>query len=342
MNCILYNVGNTCYINTAFQCLLNTTSFKNFVCKYGNSETSTLLYNIKIYIDTNQDMSTSERIHAWKHIMSLLEHKFKSKMFLYTQNDLCEFVLLFIDEMIKNSLKPLTSTEIIRFKSHLETYTDENIINTGTSFGRLCLKKWIGLHKKEYSDIIPIFNSLLVSQIKCGRCNKLHTNFENSLCIQLDITNHSSIQTSLEEYMRTIHFNTNDTQNIEWTCDKCKNKQRSKRVTIFVTLGDVVLIFLKRFSYDMGGRTIKINKPIQYSEILEMNKLLFDKPAKFTYILKAVGCHIGIANNGHYCSLIHNDDNKWILIDDEMERPINDHKSFIESHGYMFIYQKTV
>jgi len=341
MYLILYNFGNTCYINTAFQCLYNTTSFRSFI--QDNSEASELLRNIYLFSQLCKKSDETIILHKWKQIIKMLEKRLVNKLNIFEQNDLCEFVLMILDVLAFDTQTKMTNVQAASIKAALMEpfdYASSKYVMS-KSLGHLCANKWVTTYKDAYSDMVNTFNSMLVSQIKCGSCGTFHKNFETHSCLQLDV--HDSIEVSIMRYMQPTFFNNdvNHTSNIEWKCDVCNQNTKSKRVTTFWRLADVLLIFLKRFAYNNSGNVVKLDSKVNVPHTIDMNKYVFHHFHSTVYKLSSIGCYMGNANRGHYFALV-NRRGKWIKIDDESESNVdeNDVLSFIRYHGYMFVYNK--
>lgn len=345
MHLKLYNMGNTCYLNTAFQCLFSTTAFQQCVETHGrdDNEERALIRSLHAYTEKCKTITDTNLIRSWKPVLETLKAKVGSRIDVFEQNDLCEFVLMLLDIMDTELQAPLTSLQRKSMKEelHMPFARANSRYALSKTLGKVCVDEWISMHAKRYSDVVPSFNSMLVSQIKCGGCGKFHNNYESHSCLQLDIMDHDGIQESMQAYIRSMHFNAEEEgdSKIEWTCDGCRERHPSKKVLTFWRLGDVLLIFLKRFNYNENGRVVKIDKPVTIQEVLNMDMYLFHNFHSSTYTLSAVGCHIGSAYNGHYFSLVKRDAD-WIAIDDDSERKVERFDKMAETHGYMFVYKK--
>ena len=306
----LPNLGNTCYLNTTIQCLLSCDSFKNFLQNTEFKQNSILYFFKKI---------EPKNLAKFKLFVSHLHKKFKSNFDIFEQNDMCELLTILIDKM---------NIEISR-NIHIDD--NYNFLSNDSAINRLnnkCTYSFITHFKTEYSFLIPLFYSTLISQIHCG-CQKIHHNYEYNNILQLNIIKKKdcTIIDCIDDFMEPYLLNnTNDNDNDKWTCDHCNQSILSKKSFIFWKLPKILLISFKRFVFNSKiNKFIKINDPIEIPTQLDMSKWTVNNDNSI-YNLKALGCHIGSIDYGHYFTILYDyEKNKWVEVDDEIVR---DNKMF--------------
>lgn len=368
MNFTLDNLGNTCYFNTAIQCMFSS---DNFVRSLYNAKSDDLL--VKLFKKLIHKIVTdrkNESLHKdLKNVIMYMNHEIKF-MELFEQNDLCEFTICWFDLLHKatkieyDENKHSTHDIIQRVTRSMNS----NMIKLSELCEKQMKKEY---NKSKYSFVCKELNSMIISQIKCG-CGKLWTNYELHNHLQLDIHNKVDIYESIEEYVNSIYFNDPSEENTtEWTCDACKRKQKSKRNVAFWNLANTFVIFLKRFSivadgsHANGFRFVKDNTNIEIPTLLDMSPYVIN--ARYTnnkFKLISVGCHIGRMNGGHYYSVLRDNDQtnndkgntydnkdtidfskpqQWRVVDDESSVSIkegSDRFRMCMKNAYMLVYSK--
>lgn len=355
MNFTLDNLGNTCYFNTAIQCMFSS---KPFVLALHNSESDELI--VKLFINLiNKILSNSKKdtlIQSLKNVIVYMNHEINI-MELFEQNDLCEFVMCWFDLLHK-------ATRLDYDKNKHSTHdiiqrVTKSMSNNMIKLSNLCEKHMKKEYRKtKYSFVCKELNSMIISQIKCG-CGKLWTNYELHNHLQLDIHNKLDIYECIESYVKSMYFNDPTEEHAtEWTCDACKHKRKSKKNIAFWNLANTFVIFLKRFNMVAdsnnanGFRFVKDNTNIEIPTLLDMSPFVIN--ARYTnnkFKLLSVGCHIGRMNGGHYYSVLRDqtmedeevNDNQWRVVDDESSVSIKEEGDRFRQHmkhAYMLVYSK--
>ena len=360
----LPNFGNTCYLNTCVQCMMSSPTFTDYVMTKSFPE-DTILYHLQammgevvndtvINITTNdtddddeEEDNDNERVDTsdnsndtvslpsyWKHhkvFVTVLRDRLKTFMEIFEQNDLGEFWNLFVDKASNEISQKIRMSKIVHEQNNLD-----NVDSSLLRLRQRCNRAWVNNFKDEYSPLVPMFHSLLISQISCS-CGKIHHNYEFFNAIQVEIPsmsttgndgNKSKSPTSVSlidcigEFMNSFLLNdTSDPKSIEWTCDNCNDRVLSRKSFTFWRLPQVLVFNLKRFVFnERSGRFIKLNTPVEIPEFLDMKVwTLCDDRTSCKYRLTAIGCHMGSLNYGHYIALVRRGEREWVKIDDDDE-----------------------
>lgn len=340
---ILPNLGNTCYLNTGIQCLMNHPSFRIFinVNLHNFPDNSIIQHFAKFSTLLNENRSLTDKDHwdTFNTLVKYISNAFKHKMNIYDQNDLCEFITFLFDKLNSEISRKLNRSHHINVIEQMNS--NETILDR---LKTKCDIAWISNFCNEYSTIVPMIYSLLITQIHCG-CGKKHHNFEFHNIIQLEIPQHLisstypiSLNECFEEFLKPLKLNqkNNTDELVEWTCDKCKENVYSEKSFVFWKLPEVLLISLKRFVFDSNGNLKKLTMPIQIPETIDIPKLI-NPNCSSSYELISVGCHQGTLDYGHYYSIIkHNEE--WYEIDDDIVRPFNTSRKFKDA--YLLVYKE--
>jgi len=128
-----------------------------------------------------------------------------------------------------------------------------------------------------------------------------------------------------------------------WYCRQCKDHKCAFKKFDLYMLPDVLIIHLKRFSYDRHWRE-KIDSYVDFpTENLDMSKwVVCDAEKKdATYNLYAVSNHYGGLGGGHYTAFAKNLlDDKWYNLDDSSVTPV-DKESVKTSAAYVLFYTRS-
>ncbi len=284
------NLGNTCYMNAALQCLchlpqlnLDCPDFIKDIKKRSNkSDVSVMkhLLNLQhaVWEEGNKVVSTKGVLE------SFIKQCNKSNVYFesFQQNDTNDFLNTYMD-FLHESIKRTVNISI--------TGTPKN------NYDRLKLKSietWKNFFENSYSYIIVKFYSQLLTLTTCPNCDYYTSNHEPILSITLSLRdNYKTLYDCLNE------FTDKETLDIEnkWTCDKCKCKVQPKKEIKFWNLSDVLIFSIKTFRLNK-----KIEKHIDFPEELKMNDYCINK-GDLTYTLSGICIHGGGLHGGHYYAM---------------------------------------
>jgi ubiquitin carboxyl-terminal hydrolase 8 len=306
----LTNLGNTCYMNAALQCLShlyelnpNNEDFINDVKKRSKNNDKQLLHQwlnlqTEIWSDSdNKVVSTRGILSEFIRQCQKNNYYFES----FSQNDTQEFINIFID-LLHNSIKRKVKIEITG-----EPKTNYDLMKIDS------IKSWGKFFESNYSYIITQFYSKMVSVTTCPECNYHTTNHEPICTIPLTLKEEfNTIYDSLDEYVKEFQL---DDENL-WKCDKCKKDVRSEKKINFWELSPILIFCVKQFR---NGK--KINKHLDFPEIINMDPYCISKRNSMNYRLTGVAIHSGSLHGGHYYAMCRNGD-QWYNCNDSSVREV--------------------
>lgn len=166
----------------------------------------------------------------------------------------------------------------------------------------------------------------------CKGCPHRYSKEEPFSVISVDIRNHSTLQDSLEQYVKGELLEGADA----YYCEKCARKVVTVKRLCVKKLPPILAIQLKRFEYDFERVcAIKFNDYFEFGRDLDMDPYTVSGLAKLEgevidcdldesvkdsctkYHLSGIVVHSGQASGGHYYSYILNrEDKKWYKFDD--------------------------
>ena len=179
----LINIGNTCFMNSALQCLSNCYELtKYFLLDYyindinPDNKLGTGGQVTTIYRKLLEDLWNGEEEYInpsyFKRIFVHFVHKFSG----YAQQDSNEFLIYLLDK-IHEDLNSITVKPYIEMEEKKKDQTDEEVS-----------KIWWEKHlKRENSIIVDLFHGQFKSTISCNVCHRICVSFDSYMFVSLPI-----------------------------------------------------------------------------------------------------------------------------------------------------------
>ncbi|KPP65483.1 hypothetical protein Z043_116102 [Scleropages formosus] len=296
----LHNLGNTCFLNSALQCLTYTPPLANYMLSREHSKTChepgfCMMCTMQNHV--TQVFANSGNVI--KPIGVLNELKRIAKHFRFgSQEDAHEFLRYTVDAMQKSCLPG----------NKLDRQTQ------ATTF------------------VHQVFGGYLRSRVKCLNCKAVSDTFDPFLDVALEIKTAPNIIKALEQFVKPEQL---DGENA-YKCTKCKKMvPASKRFTIHRS-SNVLTISLKRFANYNGG---KIAKDVRYPEYLDIRPFMSQSHGEpLHYLLYAVLVHSGFScHAGHYYCYIKASNGQWYQMNDASVT-ISDIRTVLNQQAYVLFY----
>ncbi len=327
----LQNLGNTCFINSAVQCLFNVQELNLFMDKFeikklNNKPDSILLIewnNLReLVFKDNCIISPVRFINTIRKISSI---KDKDIFTGVAQNDLPEF-LLFIIDCFHNSLAREVNMTI-----------EGSIKNEKDKVAKECYKMMKNMYKNEFSEILTFFYGIHVSNIVSIKNNKILSSCpEPFMNISLSIPNinNPNIYNCFDEYLEEEILKDDNA----WFNDKTNSKENVIKKFRIWSLPKIMIIDFKRFTNNLDKDNRYITFPINN---LDMRKYIDGyNSADYIYDLFGICNHLGGTKGGHYNSYIKNLNGKWYLYDDTEVLEMTDVENLVTANAYCLFYRK--
>ncbi|KAL4476620.1 hypothetical protein ABPG72_000779 [Tetrahymena utriculariae] len=337
------NLGNTCFINSALQCLLNVQPLMDyFLSDLHNQE-----------VNMNNPLGSQGRItYAFADLVNMIwcqNNKYiVPKVFLNTiqqfsaifgdgsQQDSQEF-LIFLLDLLHEDLNRVKKKPVIEDKDYqsdqYETYAAES---------------WKNYLLRNKSIVVDLFQGQLKSTLKCLVCETVSHKFDTFMYLSVPIPQQDknsskgliSIEDCIEEFTKEENLDKSEW----WLCTSCKKRTpTTKKIDLWKT-PNILIIHLKRFSFTKENRG-KINKFIDFkiTQFDLSQKVSGKEKMRPIYDLFSVCNHSGNLGGGHYTAYAKNRDTQdWYLFDDSKVYYVkNPYKEIISQKAYVLFYSKT-
>ena len=248
---------------------------------------------------------------------------------VFAQNDMHEFAMIAINKMTEEFGIKLSTLVLDRLKD--DTVNQCNTVEE--RFVAMLKYNWYLSFKLEYSDLVPLFHSHQVNQLKCDRCHRISHNMQPYNCLSVPIVdNIDTLDGLMDEYFAPRRLEERD-------CEYCKKtrphdyKQSALESFKLWKNAKILVIQLKRFNSLNMKQTSPINAP-QHLDITRFTMSRFS----IVYDLKAIGCHMGSTTSGHYYTLGKVGD-QWYKFDDDEVTKV-DNIEMASAHHYMYFYER--
>ncbi|MCP9264718.1 Protein lon-8 [Dirofilaria immitis] len=324
----LYNLGNTCFMNSVLQTLFNTIPLqriftKNEFIKFVNR--SNKMGTMGVISSVFSAMLDS----IWSGLFSVL----RPQQFLETfaaevnasladgqQHDAQEFQIYLLDALHEDT------NQVVKRITFEQNYTGADLKAEAADYNEK-------LRRFACSPISDIFNCQTVSSLQCNKCKRQSVTFEELAQLSIEIPNRNS---TIEDCIRNHFQDVELDGSCKWRCPDCESLQTATRRTFLWKLPQVLVlcfalvIHLKRFTF-MGDNWQKNDAYIAFNTFpLKLQTEYFH--------LYAIVNHRGSLNSGHYTAVVRNQITKqWLLFDDDVVMPIRNQKAVIADLGKLIV-----
>ena len=177
----LRNLGNTCYMNTALQCLSNCAELRNYFLD-GYPEKDVNNFNVlgfkgliafsfenfikRLWLGEESALNISD----YKNAISLCNDRFKG----YSQQDTHEFIIFLIDALHEDLNRVNNKIYITKEEKDLKDELKSKI-------------EWNNFLRRNQSILVDLFYGLFKSTVTCVECKKSCIDFNIFSCLSLNL-----------------------------------------------------------------------------------------------------------------------------------------------------------
>lgn len=386
----IQNTGNDCYINSLLQCLAVSPFIIKLFKRY-EEEDATLMEVIQTFelgrFKASKMADEAKRILEEIPNLEQIEVKYLTKI---TKNIGDIFIYIALKEMIKklktaksedknvvaNSTFVFIARDILSgrdithllngrqndphelFVFILDSLHDSHSGSVGiaqvnpnnqniSEIQRLYLNDYKQRYENNFSYLVrnPFFHVL--NCVVCSSCNNYSNTVSpyNSLCLSLpeELSENMTIYDCFEQL-----FNA---ENIDYTCEKCGNKEGNRMQRQILSKPKTIVIILKKY-VNRGPFQIKVNNMIAYPKKLNIQNY-YCSTDNGEYELYGIINHMGrTLNSGHYYSYIREPvreienleetityGDQWYECNDSHVGTIEEDKAMTSNNAYMLFYQ---
>ncbi|XP_012865413.1 PREDICTED: ubiquitin carboxyl-terminal hydrolase 8 [Dipodomys ordii] len=307
----LRNLGNTCYMNSILQCLCNAPHLADYFnrnCYQDDINRSNLLGHkgevaeefgiIMKALWTGQYRYISPR--DFKVTIGKINDQFAG----YSQQDSQELLLFLMDGLHEDLNKA----------DNRKRYKEEN--NDHLDDFKAAEHAWQKHKQLNESIIVTLFQGQFKSTVQCLTCHKKSRTFEAFMYLSLPLA--STSKCTLQDCLRLFSKEEKLTDNNRFYCSHCRARRDSLKKIEIWKLPPVLLVHLKRFSYD-GRWKQKLQTSVDFPlENLDLSQYVIGpKNSLKKYNLFSVSNHYGGLDGGHYTAYCKNAARqRWFKFDD--------------------------
>jgi ubiquitin C-terminal hydrolase len=337
----LKNRGNTCYLNTAIQCMYHIKELTDYFIK--KEYLDDLKYRFNFLKKNNQNIdeilftkefgklinamyisNTSIEPKSFHEIIQKQDDRFSG----YEQQDSQEALSLILDKLHDG----LKYSADINYVGNIENDIDKHVVDS--------IKNWKQNLNEYYSIIANLFFGQYIIKIislEPDEKNKMVSKkYEMFNMLNIPIYG-KTLYDSLHKYFEKEKLES------KYYDEKAKKHINSYRQIRLIKVPKYLIIVLKRYKNDDYG-IIKSDNSISFPiENLDMSHFSegYDS-IDCSLKLICIGCHVGSLNGGHYYSICRYNNKNWFKYDDDIvtEYSLLNNKFEIFKTGYILIYEK--
>lgn len=326
----LKNLGNSCFMNSAIQCLSNTIELthyflnKEFVNDFNKDHKFNILAKeyYRLVNGIYEENCKISPVSFYKTSM-IIANKNDINFGFFNQNDVQEFLVFFIDSLHESLCKKVEINISGKIVNKLDKIAFESMTN------------WKEYFKNCYSKIIELFYGQMVTFIEVD--NNVKSKSYNPICfftLPISKKKDINIYDCFELFTETEKLEGDN----KWKCDKTNQYYDASLKKIFWKFPNILIVSFKRFDNFGRKKNIKIDFPLNS---LDLTKYCigYDKHKSY-FDLYGICNHVGNSNLGHYFSYCKNQNNKWYEFNDEIVKEI-DQSKIVTNNAYVLFYKKT-
>ncbi|XP_066132513.1 ubiquitin carboxyl-terminal hydrolase 8 isoform X2 [Saccopteryx bilineata] len=332
----LRNLGNTCYMNSILQCLCNAPHLADYFnrnCYQEDINRSNLLGHKGEVAEEFGIIMKALWTGQYRYIspkdFKITIGKINEQFAGYSQQDSQELLLFLMDGLHEDLNKA----------DNRKRYKEEN--NDHLDDFKAAEHAWQKHKQLNESIIVALFQGQFKSTVQCLTCHKKSRTFEAFMYLSLPLA--STSKCTLQDCLRLFSKEEKLTDNNRFYCSHCRARRDSLKKIEIWKLPPVLLVHLKRFSYD-GRWKQKLQTSVDFPlENLDLSQYVIGPKNNLKkYNLFSVSNHYGGLDGGHYTAYCKNASRqRWFKFDDHEVSDISV-SSVKSSAAYILFYTSLV
>ncbi|XP_033046021.1 ubiquitin carboxyl-terminal hydrolase 8 isoform X2 [Trachypithecus francoisi] len=328
----LRNLGNTCYMNSILQCLCNAPHLADYFnrnCYQDDINRSNLLGHKGEVAEEFGIIMKALWTGQYRYIspkdFKITIGKINDQFAGYSQQDSQELLLFLMDGLHEDLNKA----------DNRKRYKEEN--NEHLDDFKAAEHAWQKHKQLNESIIVALFQGQFKSTVQCLTCHKKSRTFEAFMYLSLPLA--STSKCTLQDCLRLFSKEEKLTDNNRFYCSHCRARRDSLKKIEIWKLPPVLLVHLKRFSYD-GRWKQKLQTSVDFPlENLDLSQYVIGPKNNLKkYNLFSVSNHYGGLDGGHYTAYCKNAARqRWFKFDDHEVSDISV-SSVKSSAAYILFY----
>ena len=237
-------------------------------------------------------------------ILSVNDLKPKDKSYQYTDDDntLHQTQKLFTYLLLSSYGEVVPKDFIFSIKIFGERIELRKTLDSSEFYHNFCDIIHNSLEKTKYKTLIEdLFCGKTQEKKICNNCKNESNREEEFKLVSLEVKDKKDLYESLNQYISEDIID-------DFKCDKCNNKVKLKKFSLFSSLPNILVFHLKRIVFNNKGEMEKITSKFDFPmRDLNMKKYCLDNNKDddyYKYNLIGINIHKGNANGGHYLNLI--------------------------------------
>ncbi|MBN3313405.1 UBP8 hydrolase, partial [Atractosteus spatula] len=307
----LRNLGNTCYMNSILQCLCNTPGMTDYFNKNYYLEDINRSNILGHKGEVAEEFAVIMKA-LWSGLYKCISPRdFKitigkiNDRFTSCDHQDSQELLLFLMDGLHEDLNKADNRK--RYKEETNDHLDD------FKAAELAWSKHKLLNE---SIIVALFQGQFKSTVQCLTCHKKSRTFETFMYLSLQLT--SSNKCTLQDCLKAFSKEEKLTDSNKVECNNCKTRRDATKKLEIWKLPPILLVHLKRFSYEGRWRQ-KLQTYVDFPpENLDLSQYVIGpKHSLKRYNLYGVSNHYGGMDGGHYTAYCKNGlKQRWYKFDD--------------------------